>query len=94
MCILGLAGETLFNVLCPLWKEWEPTTTASPLKYEYRVKAKGANRAMLFYYGDNPRSKPSMFPVGNPNERMLTEVELYIIDSVGDYSNVTFNVTV
>ena len=92
--IVGYAGETLFNVSCPLWKEWKPTTTDASLKYEYRVKAKGANRAMLFYYGDNPDSTPSMFPVGNPNEHMLTEVELYIVDSVGDNANMTFNVTV
>ncbi len=89
-----MAGKTPFVVECPEWQEWEPPKPGATLKYEYRVKPKGGNRAMLFYYGANPFSTPSMFPVGNPEHGMLTEVELYIVDSVFDSVKMIFNITV
>ncbi len=83
----------MFNVACPYWKEWNPPKGVT-LKYEYRVKPKGSNRALLFYYGDNPDSTPSMFPVGNSRHGMLAEVELYIVDSALDFVKMIFNITV
>ncbi len=49
---------------------------------------------MLFYYGNNPFSTPSMFPVGSVLAELQNEVELYIVDSVGDYMKVIYTVTV
>ncbi len=94
MLRLGYAGQTLFSVVCPEWKEWEPSRPDVTLKYEYRVKPKGGNRAMLFYYGDNSLSTQSMFPVGNIMQGLKNEVELYIVDSIGDYMRVIYVVTV
>ncbi len=90
----GIAGVTLFNVTCPAWREWEPATPDATLKYEYRVKSLGASRSMLFYFGDNSRSAPTVFPVGNVMEGMQLEVELYVVDRIGDYKKSIYNVTV
>ncbi len=49
---------------------------------------------MLFYYGYNPFSTPSMFPVGSIFAELQNEVELYIVDSIGDYMKVLYTVTV
>ncbi len=89
-----MAGKTFFHSVCQEWLEWKPPRPGATLKYEYRVKPKGADRAMLFYYGYNPYNTPAMLPLGNPEYDMLTEVEISVVDSVFDSVKIILNVTV
>ena len=51
-------------------------------------------RSYLVYYGNQGLSSPSMLPMGNYEIGFLNEMELYIVDSVGDNYLQLQNVTV
>jgi hypothetical protein len=87
----GTAAYTNFSVVCNEWQEFEG---AGQLKYEYRVRQKGNKRSLLFYFGDQPGSTPTMLPVGNYEESFLDECVLLIYDSIGDFWLLTQPVTV
>ena len=64
------------------------------LKYEYRIRQAGLVRALLFYYGRDSRSSPSLFPVGSFVRDFGNEVVVNVIDGVGDSWEKIVNVTV
>ena len=39
----------------------------------------------LFYQGSSPTGSPVTLPMGSYDDNFLNEVEVYIIDSIGDY---------
>ena len=94
LSITGFATLTKFTVSCINWEEWMPLTPDATLKYEYRVKAFGAVRTLLFYYGTSSSSTPVVLPVGNIQINFINSLELYIVDSVGDAQKFYWNVTV
>ena len=89
----GYSAFTNFSVVCENWEEWRGTGQGV-LKYEYRVQQYGAKRSLLFYYGHDPGSTPSMYPVGNHEMEFLCEVILLVYDPIGDYFLLKQNVTV
>ena len=51
-------------------------------------------RDYLFYQGTSPTGDPATLPMGGVNHDFLNQIEVYIIDTVGDYHVFATNVTV
>ena len=75
---------TQFKISCLNWKEWRDF--GDGLYYEYRIAQKGSRRSFPLLFGATSVSDYMEFPVGNPEQNMLNELSVSVVDSLGDKS--------
>ncbi len=81
----GEASFTLFYIQCAKWQEWRPLDPNNKLFYEYLIRTQiGSSRTFPIFYGYTMITEPTVFPVGDVNQNFTLEVQVNIIDSVGD----------
>ena len=84
--------ETKFFITCAQWKEWN--SLKNNFKYEYRTRQKGERRSFLLFYSYKSSSEPMALPVGNALAEFKNDIHVVVFDSVGDFVDFYFEVTV
>ncbi|KAK3612418.1 hypothetical protein CHS0354_032019 [Potamilus streckersoni] len=93
--ILGYAIQTQFQILCSDWlNPGEEEARGEGLLYRFWTSPQGSNYDQLLYYGTDPFTPGTQFPLGVEEFNYMHNVVVTIANSIGEYVETNLTVQV
>lgn len=78
--------DTLFEIQCEGWMNpGEEHFQGEGLLYRFWTSVRGGKDTQLLYYGTDPFTAPSKFPLGSKNDDYVHDIVVRISNVIGEY---------
>ena len=82
----GYALDTLFTIQCQGWLiPGEEGLQGEGLLYRFWTQVRGGSDLQLLYYGPDPFTAPSKFPLGLQEADYKHDIVVHVSDAIGEY---------